>query len=130
MTVVLALSFSYPGGLINFDNFESDSIIIAQREGAANCMTTLKLRQDSSFTERNVCFGVSETTGTYKIKGDTVFFENVSQGRNKSNFYKFAVIKNQEINTKKHLGELVRYKDCSDTTGLALQVIKNNLTKY
>ena len=129
MTVVLALSFLYPGGLINFDKLESDSILIAQREGVANCMTTLKLRQDCSFTERNVCFGVTETTGTYKIKGDSVFFENISLGRNKSNFYKFAVIKKQEINTKKYSGDLVRYKDYSDTTGLALQIIKNDFIR-
>ena len=129
VTVVLTLSFLYPGGLIDFEKFESDIILTAQREGAANCMTTLKLRKDGSFVERNVCFGVTETAGTYEIKGDTVFFENISLGRNKSKFYKFAVLKNQEIKTEKYLGDLVRYTDYSDTTGLALQVLKNNLTK-
>ncbi len=129
MTVVLGLSFFYPGGLINFDKFERDSLLIAQREGAANCMTTLKLRDDNTFIERNVCFGVTETTGTYRIKGDTIFFETVSLGRHESGFYKFAVIKNRENKSEKYLGDLVRYKNYSDTTGIPLWIIKNELTK-
>lgn len=129
MTIVLGLSFLYPGGLINFSRFERDSVFIAQREGAANCMTTLKLRDDKTFIERNVCFGVTETTGTYNIKGDTIFFDKVSLGRHESDFYKFAVIKNRETKSEKYLGDLVRYKDYSDTTGIALWIIKNELTK-
>ena len=129
MTIVLGLSFLYPGGLINFSRLERDSVFIAQREGAANCMTTLKLRDDKTFIERNVCFGVTETTGTYNIKGDTIFFEKVSLGRHESDSYKFAVIKNRETKSEKYLGDLVRYKDYSDTTGIALWIIKNELTK-
>lgn len=129
MTIVLGLSFLYPGGLINFSRLESDSIFIAQREGAANCMTTLKLRNDKTFIERNVCFGVSETTGTYNIKDDTIFFEKVSLGRHENDFYKFAVIKNRKTKSEKYLGDLVLYKDYSDTTGIALLMIKDELTK-
>ncbi len=129
LTVVLCLSYFYPYGLINFDKFERDSLLIAQREGAANCMTTLKLRDDMIFIERNVCFGVTETTGTYSIKGDTIFFENVSLGRNESGFYEFAVIKKREIKSEQYLGDLIRYKNYSDTSGIALWIIKNELTK-
>jgi len=129
ITVILGLSFFYPGGIINFDKFERDSLLIAQREGAANCMTTLKLRDDKTFTERNVCFGVTETTGTYNIKGDTIFFEEVSLGRHESDYYKFAVIKNRENKSEKYFGDIVRYKDYSDTTGIALWIVKNELTK-
>lgn len=129
MTVVLGLSFLYPGGLINFSRLESDSVFIAQREGAANCMTTLKLREDKTFIERNVCFGVTETTGIYNIKGDTIFFEKVSLGRHESDFYKFAVIKNRETKSEKNMGDLVRYKNYSDTTGIELWIIKNELNK-
>jgi len=129
MTVLLGLSFLYPGGLLNFSRFERESIFIAQREGVANCMTTLKLRDDMTFIERNVCFGVIETTGIYNIKGDTIFFEKVSLGRHESDFYKFAVIKNRETKSEKYLGDLVRYKDYSDTTGIGLWIIKNELTK-
>lgn len=129
MTGVLGLTFLYPGGLINFSRLERDSVFIAQREGAANCMTTLKLRDDKTFIERNVCLGVTETTGTYNIKGDTIFFEKVSLGRYKNEYYRFAVIKNRETKSEKYLGDLVRYKDISDTTGIVLWIIKNELTK-
>ena len=129
MTGVLGLAFLFPGGLINFDKFERNSIFIAQREGAANCMTTLKLRDDKTFIERNVCFGVTETTGTYRLKDDTIYFEKVSLGRHESEFYKFAAIKKRETKSGKYLGDLVRYKDYSDTTGNALWIIKNELTK-
>src|SRR5690606_32139893 len=92
IAIVLTSAFFFPRGIIDFEKFESDSILIAQREGVANCMTTLKLRKDSSFVEREVCFGITKTTGTYKVKGDTIFFENNSL-RDKQAFYKFAVIK-------------------------------------
>ncbi len=130
MTIILGLSFFYPSGLINFTRFERPSVFIAQREGAANCMTTLKLIDDKTFTERNVCFGVTETIGTYSIKGDTIFFENISSsGRHENKYYKFAIIKNRENKYKKYFGDLIRYKDYSDTTGVALWIIKNDLTK-
>lgn len=130
MTIILGLSFFYPSGLINFTRFERPSVFIAQREGAANCMTTLKLIDDKTFTERNVCFGITETTGTYNIKGDTIFFENISSlGRYENKYYKFAIIKNRENKGKKYFGDLIRYKDYSDTTGVALRIIKNDLTK-
>lgn len=129
MTVALCMSILYPGGLINFDKFEKDSILIAKREGAANCMTTLKLRDDNAFIERNVCYGVTETTGTYNIKGDTIYFDNVSLGRKESDFYKFAVMKNREAKNGNYLGDLVRYKDYFDTTGVELWIIKYELPK-
>jgi len=129
MTVVLVLSFLNPGGLIDFSRFERDSVFIAQSEGAANCMTTLKLRDDKTFIERNICFGLTEITGTYSIKGDTFFFDKVSLDRHESEFYKFAVIKNRETKSEKYLGDLVLYKDYSDMTGRELRIIKNELTK-
>lgn len=127
MALLLALTFFFPTGLISFEKFDSKSILIAQREGVANCMTTLKLKENKKFIERNVCFGMTETTGTYFIKGDTIFFENVSISKNENDYYKFAVIKNSQ--NKMFKGDLVRYKDYSDTTGIALWIVKNDLTK-
>lgn len=128
MTIVLSAFFFYPGGLINFENFESNSILIAQDKGAANCMTTLKLREDMTFIQRNVCFGVTEITGTYNIKGDTIFFDKISLGRHESEFYKFAVIKNRETKSENYFGALVRFKDYVDTIGSALYITKNELS--
>lgn len=129
MVIVLSLSFLYPNGIIDFSKFENESIFIAQREGAANCMTTLRLRDDNTFHEWNVCFGVTETKGTYHVKGDTIYFERVSHSRQDSKFYKFAIIKYPETNSEKNLGILVRFKDNSDASGTPLWIIKNELIK-
>lgn len=126
MTFVLTTSFLFPNGLINYGIFETESVLIAQREGAANYMTTLKLKENNTFIERNVCFGVTETTGIYKLSGDTIYFENVSLGRHENEFYEFAVIVDKEQEGK-YLGDLVRYKNDADTTGTPLWITKNEI---
>ena len=127
MTVVLGLSYFYPNGLINFNYFQDKPIFIAQREGAANCMTTFTLQADKTFIERTVCFGVETTTGTYSIKGDTIFFENVSTGRQKDVYFKFGVIKLAQDHNEYKLGDIVRFESYPDTTGNPLWIIKNEL---
>lgn len=127
MVMVLGLTYAYPGGVIKFEKFESPGVLIARREGSANCTTVLKLREDHSFVEQNVCFGMSEIAGTYTIKQDTVFFENISSGRQAHVFYKFAIIKNTGAPNGPYLGELVRFKNDTDTIGIALWIIKNDL---
>ena len=52
LTIVLTLTFLKPNGLINFDKFQGKDLLVAEREGAANCMTTLKLKENNPFTER------------------------------------------------------------------------------
>jgi hypothetical protein len=128
LTSVLTLAFLFPHGVFNFEKLESESLLVAQREGAANCMTTLKLRADNTFIERNVCFGLTETTGKYRLSGDTIYFENVSLGRHEKEFYKFAVIVDKEEN-EKYLGDLLGFESYSDTTGTALWIIKNEIKK-
>jgi hypothetical protein len=129
LILTLGLTFFFPGGIINFEKFESNSILIAQREGVANCMTTLRLKANKKFNERNVCFGVNDITGTYYLKEDTIFFDYDSKNRQGKRYYKFAIIKNIGTNNTKHKGELVRYIDYSDTTGITLWIIKNELIK-
>lgn len=115
MIFVLGTSILFPSGLINFSTFE-DNLLIAQAEGGGNCTTTLKFKNGNKFIERNVCFGISETLGTYVIKNDTVFFN----AEDKAEYYEFAIINEEEI---------IRYKNYSDTIGRALQIVKNELTE-
>ena len=129
LTTVLSLAFFKPFGLIDFDKFEGKDLFIAQREGAANCMTTFKLKENNKFTERSVCFGITEIKGNYKIKNDTIYFENVELGRKENEFYTFAVIKPSTFDKDNKHFDLVRYKDFNDTTGHELWVIKNDLDK-
>ncbi len=129
LLVVLTVTFLKPNGVINFDKLQGQDLLIAEREGAANCMTTLKLKENNTFTDRNVCFGVTETRGNYEQKGDTIFFKDIGQVRHKSGYYKFAVIRKSSTEKMKYLGGIVMYKSFSDTTGLELRIIKNELTK-
>lgn len=129
LTLVLTLTFLKPFGLIDFDKLEGDNILIAEREGAANCMTTLKLKDNFTFSERSICFGVTETKGNYHLQNDTIYFDNVSVGRHENEFYKFAVVKPSMFDNSKIIGDLIRYKDLTDTTGHELWIIKNDLNK-
>ena len=125
MTIILILTFIKPNGLINFDKFNGTDLLIAQREGAANCMTTIKLKENMTFRERSVCFGVTEIKGTYELRNDTIFFKNIEYGRNENEFYEFAVIKPSKINADKF--DFVRFKNRNDTIGNELWIVKNEL---
>lgn len=125
IATVLALTFFYPFGLINFDRLSGEDLLVAQAEGSANCMTTLKLKDNNTFIERSVCFGVTETKGRYKIVHDTIYFEKVKLGREIDTFYKFALLKPSTWNVGKV--NLVRFVDMKDTIGRSLQVTQNNL---
>lgn len=129
LILVLTLTFLNPFGLIDFDKLEGDNILIAEREGAANCMTTLKLKDNFTFSERSVCFGVTETKGNYHLQNDTIYFDNVSLGRHENEFYKFAVIEPSKFNKDGKHFDLTRYKSLIDTVGHELWITKNDLNK-
>jgi hypothetical protein len=129
LTLVLILTFFEPFGLINFDKLEGDDILIAEREGAANCMTTLKLKDNFTFREKNVCFGVSEIKGNYHLQNDTIYFDNVELGRHENEFYKFAVVKPSKYNKDGKHFDLTRYNSLTDTVGRDLWITKNELNK-
>ncbi len=129
LTTVLLLAYLKPFGIVDFDKLEGTDILIAEREGAANCSTTLKLKDDSTFRERISCFGVSEIKGTFRVANDTIYFDNIKLGRQEEGFYKFAVIKPTKFDNSKIFGDLIRYKDLTDTVGDFLWIIKNDISK-
>ncbi len=129
LTIVLTITFLRPFGLIDFDKLEGDNVLVAEREGAANCMTTLKLKDDFTFRERSVCFGVTEIKGNYHLQDDTIYFDNVSVGRHENEFYKFAIIKPSKFNKDGKHFDLTRYKSLTDTLGHELWITKNDLNK-
>ena len=127
LTTVLTLVFLKPHGLINYEKFEGKELLVARREGSANCMTTFKLIEDNKFIEKSICFGITETTGNYKIANDTLFFENVELGRHENEFYEYAVNRPSKIDKNNLYYDLIRYKDFKDTTGHILWIVKNDL---
>jgi len=129
LVVVLTVTLLKPNGLINFDKLQGKDLLVAEREGAANCMTTLKLTENNTFTERTVCFGVMEIKGNYELKGDTIFFKDVGVVKHESGYYMFAVIQKSDSEKTKYLGDIVMYKSYSDTIGRDLWITKNELNK-
>lgn len=129
LTLVLTLTFFRPFGIINFDKLDGDIVLIAEREGAANCITTLKLKDDFTFKERNICFGVTETKGNFHLQNDTIYFDNVNISRHENTYYKFAIIKPSKFNTDGMHFDLTRFKSLTDTIGHELWITKNELNK-
>jgi len=126
LSFALLSFYLYPRGIIDFAQFESESLLIASIEGAANCRKTLTLKADNTFKEKSICFGLTEITGKYRISNDTIYFSLVDLGRNEDDYYNFAVIAKDSNN---RLGEIVRYKDLSDSEGNSLRIKKNKLPK-
>lgn len=129
LTFILVLTFIKPLGIINFNQFEDNAILISENEGAANCSIRLKLNDDFTFKERNVCFGITEISGKYHIKNDTIYFVDVELGIHENEFYKFAIIKASKFNKDRKHFELIRYKSFTDTVGHKLLITKNELNK-
>lgn len=76
--VILVLSFlslAEPMGLIDWEKYEGDNLLVAEREGTANCRTILKLKADNKFKYISRCFGVDFHLGTYRFKNDTLHFQ-------------------------------------------------------
>ena len=126
MVISLGLIFLKPSGIINFDRLEGEDLFIALREGAANCMTTFKLKPNNKFKERSVCFGVSEASGNYEIKNDTIFFSDVSVPKGDEEYYEFGILKKSKYRDEK---ALFRYRSRSDTIGNELWITKNEIMK-
>jgi hypothetical protein len=129
LVIVLALTAYKPFGLVDFDKLEGGDLLVAEREGAANCMTTFKLKDDFTFRERNVCFGVGEIKGRYHFQNDTIYFDKVQLGRHENEFYEFAVVTPSKFNKDGKHFDLTRFKNISDTVGHELWITKNELIK-
>jgi len=127
--IVLLLAFMYPNGIVSVEQLRGDNLLVAEREGAANCMTTFKLRPNNEFPETNICFGVTKITGKYEQRGDTLILQDIDLGRHEDEYFEYAVIKNYKVDTAngKIMGELVRYESALDTVGVELWITMNNL---
>lgn len=128
MALVLLQSIYYPR-MIDFKTIGKDAVLVANIEGVANCTTTLVLFDDHNFSKRGVCFGVTEVTGKYALKGDTIFFRDVTLGRDEDKFYNYAVIANYNKEIKNFKGSLRLFVNNSDTLGYPMGIIENKLFK-
>ncbi|WP_197070488.1 hypothetical protein [Hymenobacter sp. DG25B] len=112
------MTFLRPYGFIDFDKLAGVDLLIAEREGSGGCGTSIKFKDNFKFSQRNVCFGVEEIRGTYKLKNDTIFFNNEKH-------LKFGLVKPSSY--EKDLKSLYLFTEANDTTGFELEITKNDL---
>ncbi len=129
LTFVLVSTAIRPFGIIDFKKFERDNLLVAQREGVANCTVTLKLKDNMTFVQRNICFGITDTKGKYHLKNDTIYFDNMEPGRHETIFYEFAIVTRPRPVKPEKYTHLTLYKNATDTSGLELVITKNELHK-
>jgi hypothetical protein len=129
LTAVLGLTSFKPSGLVNFEKLEGNDILVAEREGSANCLTIFKLKEDNKFTEKRSCFGMTKIEGTYRAVNDTIYFKTLRLARHENDYYNFAVIRPSIFFKDNEHFNLVMFKDLSDTTGYELLITKNDLPK-
>lgn len=132
LSLTLVLTVFFPSGVINFERFEGNSLLIAHYEGAANCTTTLKLKANNKFKIQSICFGVDEVKGEYEIKQDTIFFKNKKGDKDLKRF-NWGIM--QISDTIKHfeyqniLGLVTLYENSDDKNGYEMYIFKNELIK-
>lgn len=129
VALVLGLTTWKPAGLVNWDALAGKDLLVAELEGTANCMTTLKLKKGNRFTEHTVCFGVDEISGRYTLKNDTIFFVYEGTSRRSNPHYEFALIRRPKTVSETPSYLLCRYKNKADTIGHFLWIRKNELLK-
>lgn len=101
-------------------------ILIAGREGAANCTTTIKLKKDFTFKVQDICFGIRVVVGKYRIMNDTIYLAYDENGESKGERYQFARIEELKYATGNPLA-LKLYRDQYDTAGFDYFIMKNEL---
>jgi len=128
LTTVLILSVVYPRGIIDFDKLQGTDVLIATREGAANCTTILALKGNGKFYVENICFGVYKASGTYTMQNDTIKFKYTGD-RDSLAVYSFAIIKPKALTDKTDLFDIYLFKNDGDSLPLGLDILKNNMEK-
>ncbi len=124
---MLTLTVLFPQGIFNFEKLEGKNLLVAIREGSANCTTSLYLRENRKFLFRSICFGIEETSGAYNVSNDTIYFTKSTTSNWGREFYAFGVIK-QNIN--KNLpwsGQIDLFRNLTDSNNLFLPLVSNNL---
>jgi len=109
LAIVLILTRLFPTGMINFEKFEGKNLLIIGNEGAGNCHSTIKFKEDLTFIKRDVCFKMEKTKGTYRISNDTIYFLKGKEDLE----YEFAIIK--ELKSNKY--SIQFFRDKNDTIG-------------
>lgn len=124
--LILFITYFKPSGIIDYNALSGKDLLVADREGAASCVSVLKFKENNKFVDKSICFGVDEIKGTYYRKRDTLFFKDVNLRNSKKQYNEFAVIKLFKVPNGIYLGKLISYKNKKDTLGIAFDITKNS----
>ncbi len=124
LAIVLILTAIKPRGIIDFDQLRGGNLLIASRKGVAGCTINLKLKDNNRFILKYYCFGVTQITGNYYLKNDTIFFKDVDMGRHEGKSFHFAVVK---PNTSENIPAEMDIFDVNNSFEEMLWITKNNL---
>jgi hypothetical protein len=116
-----------PQGLINWEKWEGENILVAEMEGTANCHTIIKLRPKNVFKYTSICFGMDFYMGTYKLSNDTLYLELEKDAPyiDRKSFAVFEKLKKGEDQYK----HLCIYQNIEGFRCLNMSVIENNMGK-
>jgi len=123
--VVITSTYLKPFGIIDFQQFESKTVLEARKEGGGGCNILLKLYEDYTFKESESCFGASTTKGEWHIKNDTFYFGKVRNGTRVDEYYEKGIIEKRKYDNS--IEYLRRYLNSSDSIGMRIRVTKNKL---
>ncbi len=132
LTAVLILNFSKPYTflknyfLMEVFDIETNYVLVGARFFEVKRIETFKLASNFTFKEKNRSYGLSEVRGKYRIKNDTIYFENVMKGKQEDVIYEFGVIVEREYYTENKFAlKLFTSKD--DTIGFGYSLLGNGL---
>ncbi len=89
LALAMMVSYLFFNRDLSMERFMSKPVLVAGREGAANCTTVLKLFPNGHFKLQTVCFGIARLEGEWQKKSDTIFFSNFT-GRSDVQRYEYA----------------------------------------
>jgi hypothetical protein len=120
-------SLTKPKGLVNWEKYEGENLLVAERIGTAKCRTKIKLKDGNKFKFENHCFGIDFQFGTYILKGDTLFFalDEVNNFMDKSSF---AILLRGEKDTSKYY-QLLLFENHEKTRSLNFEISEIKMNK-
>lgn len=128
MVFVLGVTVWRPFGLIDFEKFEAKDVFVASAEGAANCHSILKLKDNKRFTFTSICFGVNKVKGTYSVVGDKIKFVSFDRKEYHPKL-KFAIVRPTIFSNSKVRSDVIMHFDDNDTAKRPLLVTMNEIIK-
>lgn len=128
LLVTLILTGLFPTGLVNYENLLGEDLLIASREGAANCQMVMKIKKNGTFIHTSLCFGVDRWTGRHEIKGDTIKFKYTDTAK-LANKFAYGLIKFKESNEQVKSGRLLLFNEQNDTIGYPMTLTYIDINK-